>query len=182
MKSVKERDNLDLLELVCQLHSRAVNQAHNKLMHDAYVEARKEMESRLSTLSDNTQSIDKELAGKIWDAAELHKSQLLLSAYPPPSPDKETFINSLNLDNTQIRDGWVRVQDGLPPLIDDKDYSENVIAFCNGILMVMCYMYINEDGGGYVWANCYGDIKGDAEFDDDYYPTHWMPLPTPPND
>lgn len=64
-----------------------------------------------SSPSDNTQSIDTELAGKIWDAAELHKSQLLLSAYPPPSPDKETFINSLNLDNTQIRDGWVRMED-----------------------------------------------------------------------
>ena len=96
--------------------------------------------------------------------------------------DIEYLDESSPSDNTQIRGGWVRVQDGLPPLIDDKDYSENVIAFCNGILMVMCYMYINEDGGGYVWANCYGDIKGDAEFDDDYYPTHWMPLPTPPND
>lgn len=109
MKSVKERDNLDLLELVCQLHSRAVNQTHNQLMHDAYVEARKEMESRLSSPSDNTQSIDTELAGKIWDAGqnrawgenynEFHTDdQVEITA-----PDKETFINSLNLDNTQIR-------------------------------------------------------------------------------
>lgn len=113
MKSVKERDNLDLLELVCQLHSRAVNQAHNKLMHDAYVEARKEMESRLSTLSDNTQSIDKELAGKIWDAAEEFSNECwcgqcdYCNTVSKRPPDKETFINSLNLDNTQIRDGVI---------------------------------------------------------------------------
>lgn len=44
---VRERTDLDLLELVCQLHSRSLNQPHNKGMHDAYVEARKEMESRL---------------------------------------------------------------------------------------------------------------------------------------
>ena len=45
IKPVKERDNLDLLELVCQLHSRAL-QYPSKEMHDAYVEARKELETR----------------------------------------------------------------------------------------------------------------------------------------
>jgi len=45
-KPVKERDTKDLLELVCQLHSRALN-FPSKEMHDAYVEARNELESRL---------------------------------------------------------------------------------------------------------------------------------------
>ena len=46
-KSVESRDTLDLLELVCQLHSRALNQPRNKNMHDAYVETRQEMERRI---------------------------------------------------------------------------------------------------------------------------------------
>ena len=46
-KPAEERDTLDLLELVCQLHSRALNQPRNKDMHDAYVEARQEMERRI---------------------------------------------------------------------------------------------------------------------------------------
>ena len=46
-KPVEERDTLDLLELVCQLHSRALIQPGNKNMHDAYVEARQEMERRI---------------------------------------------------------------------------------------------------------------------------------------
>lgn len=46
-KPVEERDTLDLLELVCQLHSRALSQPRNKNMHDAYVEARQEMERRI---------------------------------------------------------------------------------------------------------------------------------------
>ena len=45
-KPVEERDTLDLLELVCQLHSRALNNS-SKNMHDAYVEARQEMERRI---------------------------------------------------------------------------------------------------------------------------------------
>ena len=45
-KPVKERDTLDLLELVCQLHSRSLN-IGTKEMHDAYVEARQELESRI---------------------------------------------------------------------------------------------------------------------------------------
>jgi hypothetical protein len=46
-KPVEQRDTLDLLELVCQLHSRALNQPRNKNIHDAYLEARREMESRI---------------------------------------------------------------------------------------------------------------------------------------
>jgi hypothetical protein len=46
-KTVESRDTLDLLELVCQLHSRSLNQPRNKNMHNAYVEARQEMERRI---------------------------------------------------------------------------------------------------------------------------------------
>jgi len=45
MKTLKERDNLDLLELVCQLHSRALG--GTKEMDDTYVDARQELEMRL---------------------------------------------------------------------------------------------------------------------------------------
>ena len=46
MKTVKERETLDLLDLVCQLSGRCLT-AGTKEMHDAYVEARKELESRI---------------------------------------------------------------------------------------------------------------------------------------
>jgi hypothetical protein len=48
----------------------------------------------------------------------------------------------------------------------------------------------SNDTEGWLWANCYDtwwydDKKNewaawDAECDDDYEPTHWMPLPEPP--
>lgn len=43
----KERNNLDLLVLVCELHSRALNYGTEEL-HRAYWEARNELESRLA--------------------------------------------------------------------------------------------------------------------------------------
>lgn len=46
MKTVKERETLDLLDLVCQLSGRCLT-AGTKEMHDAYFEARKELESRI---------------------------------------------------------------------------------------------------------------------------------------
>ncbi len=72
---------------------------------------------------------------------------------------------------------WISVKDKLPPLIKYSNHSDNVLAICNGKLMVMCYSYIFGDDSGYFWTNCYGDIEGDGEFDDDYDVTHWQPLP-----
>lgn len=45
MKTVKERDNIDLLELVCQLRARLVL-TNTKEMHDAFLSARVELEYR----------------------------------------------------------------------------------------------------------------------------------------
>lgn len=75
---------------------------------------------------------------------------------------------------------WIDATIKTPPLIDKENYSENVWAICNGELMIMCYCYIPGEDGGFVWANCGGNIHGDAEFDDDYEVTHWQPFPKLP--
>ncbi len=48
MKTVQERTDADLLELVCKLHSRSLMYPESKEMHNAANEARKEMDSRLA--------------------------------------------------------------------------------------------------------------------------------------
>jgi len=70
-----------------------------------------------------------------------------------------------------------------PPLIEGKNYSETVIAICDGKLHTMRYCFIDsrdEDESGYVWANTYGELDGDAYFDDEYNVTHWQPFPKVP--
>lgn len=76
---------------------------------------------------------------------------------------------------------WVKVKDATPPMIEGKDYSENVLVICDGKLGVMAYCWFDcDDHSGTAWCNCYGDINGDPEFDDGYFPTYWTPLPTAP--
>ena len=77
---------------------------------------------------------------------------------------------------------WISVNDRLPALIENENYSENVLTWCDGKLMVMTNTLAQDDEGDFAWfwANCYGDINGDGEIDDEYDPTHWMPLPEPP--
>lgn len=88
---------------------------------------------------------------------------------------------------------WIKVLDRLPecdhPMHHNGSgvdrYSDNVLVWCNDRLMVLCLDYIKDDDGhyGYCWANCMGDINcTDPEYDDHYEPTHWMPLPTKPED
>lgn len=79
---------------------------------------------------------------------------------------------------------WISSSEQLPTLIEGEDYSENVLAIVEGYanIQVMCLLYIQEEdeSSGYVWANCYGKIDGDAEMDDEYNVIAWMPLPEPP--
>jgi hypothetical protein len=56
MKTPKERDSIDLLELVCQLHSRSLSTG-TKETHDAYVEARQALESRITKLTNQSKWI-----------------------------------------------------------------------------------------------------------------------------
>lgn len=76
-----------------------------------------------------------------------------------------------------IEDFWIDASKALPELIQDENYSENVLAVCNGQLAVMCLIYIPGDDGGYWWANCNGELDGDAAIDDEYEVTYWMHKP-----
>lgn len=82
---------------------------------------------------------------------------------------------------------WISVEDRLPEINPDTDSSSNVFAIVNGDVLIMAYVWVDDaedengkDVSGYVWANCCGDINGDAEWDNNYEVTHWQPLPSPP--
>ena len=81
--------------------------------------------------------------------------------------------------------GWIDPAKHLPENMPGKDYSANVLALVEyrGKVhrLVMAYIWAHcEDvaHSGYVWANCCGNIDGEAEHDDDYNVIGWQPLPT----
>ncbi len=93
----------------------------------------------------------------------------------------DVIDKALSAAPVPVPPGWIAVFDKMPP----ED--------------VPCWLYEKErgawvggwssDSDGWLWHNCYGsqflDTDGewdsiDAEADDDYQPTHWMPLPPPP--
>lgn len=82
---------------------------------------------------------------------------------------------------TQPVDNWIDVSERLPENIEGKSYSENVFTIEDGELCVMALCDMKDDDNNWcrVWCNCYGDIYGDPEFDDNYNPIKWKPLPTP---
>lgn len=75
---------------------------------------------------------------------------------------------------------WRDPEEELPELLPGCDYSNNVLAQVEGFTetQVMCLLFIPDDEGGwgYVWGNCYGDINGEAEWDDDYEIIGWRPI------
>lgn len=79
---------------------------------------------------------------------------------------------------------WIKCSESLPPFnipvwLAQKDTPKIFIGLRD-----------DGDADGWVWCKSYyvpyfSEPKqewesDDAEFDDDYQPTHWMPLPTPP--
>ena len=80
-----------------------------------------------------------------------------------------------------IPDGWISVIDKRPP----EDLPVWLYEHGRGIWVGSW----SEAEEGWLWHNCYSTYHldkddqwaaYDMEQDDDYQPTHWMPLPSPP--
>ena len=78
---------------------------------------------------------------------------------------------------------WINSKERLP-----DEYEAVWMRFDNNTMFIGCISYAG-DPEGWLWCNSYGtfwwdDKKArwecDAEADDQYLPTHWMPLPEPP--
>lgn len=93
---------------------------------------------------------------------------------------QQLILDAMEEYASQFKQEWISVRDRTPDFVKDKDYSENVWATDGDRVFVMAYCYVANEG--FFWANCNMVVDGEAEFDDDYGITHWMPLyvPKPP--
>ena len=78
---------------------------------------------------------------------------------------------------------WIKCSDRTPP------ESQPVWLWDGNRLWIGAYEYCNDDPGGWFYGMGYGERWNsfyarwelmDNDWDDDYQPTHWMPLPEPP--
>jgi hypothetical protein len=121
--------------------------------------------------------------GYVDEFGNKNKRQWFLGDWRTDFPVKLTTNITEWLDESEsspAESGWFDVKDKKPEIGKD-DFSENVFVILDGQIRIMAYCYISaEEGSGYAWCDCGMQIDGDPEFDDNYYPTHWMPLPSPP--
>ena len=76
--------------------------------------------------------------------------------------------------------GWAAVcDDNLPPLDEIVWLWDGQRIWIGGRA---------DDCDGWLWGNTYGTVwhngakwEGDLETDEEYKPTHWMPMPDPPS-
>lgn len=70
---------------------------------------------------------------------------------------------------------WIPCSERLP------ETADNVLAILEGTRQIMSYFDFDEGGQTHkVWAIVYDGLDGEGFYDDNYEPTHWMPLPEPP--
>lgn len=77
-------------------------------------------------------------------------------------------------ENDLSLDGWIDAEQGQPPLVEDR--SDNVWGFDGERVLVVSFFV---DADGWHWANAYGNVFGEAEFDDDYAIRCWQPIIIP---
>lgn len=70
---------------------------------------------------------------------------------------------------------WISAEDELP-YFPKRGSSKNVWA-TDGFEIFIASVFDDDDG--WLWANCYGNVFGKGEIDDDYKITHWQPLVIP---
>jgi len=83
-------------------------------------------------------------------------------------------MNKLNVNND-----WIDSSVELPAAIEGKDYSENVWGWDGHSILIVSLFH---DYDGFYWANCYGDVFGEAHLDDFYDIKYWqnIDIPNPP--
>ena len=99
-----------------------------------------------------------------------------LNGHYIPAMTESTFIEVVS-ELLKPTDTWIEIksEDDLPK--DDK----NVLVIIEGQMKIMCLCsIIDNDVYSKVWCMVYDGLDGDGIYDDNYYPTHWMPLPTNP--
>ena len=77
-------------------------------------------------------------------------------------------------------DGWIDAEQQKPELLNNEYRSTNVWGWDGKNILVVAWCV--DPGEGWFWGNAYGNIFGDAEFDDDYDIKLWKPIeiPKPP--
>jgi len=94
IKSLQERDNLDLLQLTLELYARSCIHPHNEKMHNNALEARTELEKRLQSYTDMDKIISEEAIEKEAEG----RYPVNTHSQPNNSPyvgSKKTFIHGI---------------------------------------------------------------------------------------
>ena len=136
MKTLKERNNIELLELVCELHFRVLTYGNNKEQHNAYIEARKELESRLISKDEfgpvDLTNVEPDKVPKSLkytepvSEGEINKAIFTYSKYGPP---ERYQINSVKARAFEAGVKWTRQRQVNPvsevPKPRPNDYYES---------------------------------------------------------
>ena len=130
-----------------------------------------EVVSELMKPTDNEEMTSNELFKRLNSLPNYHAKDIRMKL-----KDGGLSIGEMSI-TTQPNPTWIEIksEDDLP-----KD-DGNVLVIIEGQMQIMCLCsIIDNDVYSKVWCMVYDGLDGDGIYDDNYYPTHWMPLPTNP--
>jgi hypothetical protein len=170
---VKDRDNLDLLELVCQLHARSLSYP-SKEMHDAAVEARKELELRLTAYASTLSEVsDAEIEAEVAELYPIYDGLGELNIMIREAENRAFYSGAAYHRSRSQQSGWVEIKQGddgtLPNegqivLVADKSGNVRTCQYRFKFFYRYVETLIDDRLISYYW----NDI------------VQWCPLPSPP--